>query len=143
MSTATPGRWRRNEARESGCDDFARPSPKGLERVDWLVQPAIAFGLSRLLIFAAAILGDVFLPTEPGHWVADPNSPFLSLWAKWDSQWYIQIARDGYWFQPFQMSNVAFFPLYPSHRACAGVVPGWQSDPGRFRAEQPGLLLGS
>ncbi len=81
--------------------------------MDWLVQPLFAFGLSRLLIFAAAILGDTFLPTEPGHWVADPNSPFLSLWAKWDSQWYIQIARDGYWFQPLQMSNVAFFPLYP------------------------------
>lgn len=81
--------------------------------MDWLVQPALVFALSRLLIFVAAVLGDTFLPTEPGHWVADPHSPFLSLWAKWDSQWYVQIARDGYWFQPLQMSNVAFFPLYP------------------------------
>lgn len=48
-----------------------------------------------------------------GRWIADPNSPFLSLWAKWDSQWYIQIVREGYWFQPLQQSNVAFFPLYP------------------------------
>jgi hypothetical protein len=37
----------------------------------------------------------------------------LSLWAKWDSQWYVQIARDGYWYQPLAQSNVAFFPLYP------------------------------
>ncbi len=82
-------------------------------RLDWLLQPTLAFGLSRLLIFAAGYLGDTFLPTAEGHWVADPNSPFLSMWAKWDSQWYVQIARDGYWFQPLGQSNVAFFPLYP------------------------------
>ena len=84
-----------------------------LDRADWIVLPALAFGLSRLLIFAAAYLGDTFLVTEAGHWVADPTSPFLSFWAKWDCQWYVQIARDGYWFQPLQQSNVAFFPLYP------------------------------
>jgi hypothetical protein len=82
-------------------------------RLDWLLQPGIAFTVSRLLIFAAAIVGDVFLPTEEGHWVADPHSAFVSYWAKWDSQWYVQIARDGYWYQPLQQSNVAFFPLYP------------------------------
>jgi len=82
-------------------------------RLDWLLYPALIFAASRLLVFAAGLVGDAFLPTEAGHWVADPNSPFLSLWAKWDSQWYIQIVREGYWFQPLQQSNVAFFPLYP------------------------------
>jgi hypothetical protein len=82
-------------------------------RLDWLVQPALAFGLSRLFIFAAAIVGDIIMPTEEGHWVADPDSPFLSFWAKWDSQWYFQIARDGYNYQPLRQSNVAFFPVYP------------------------------
>ena len=97
----------------------------GYARLDWLIQPAAAFLLSRTLIFAAGILGDVFLATEEGHWVADPNSPFLSLWAKWDSQWYIQIARTGYWYQPLQQSNVAFFPLYPlSIRIAAHCVGG-------------------
>ncbi len=96
-----------------------------LARLDWLLLPALAFGLSRLLIFAVAWLGDTFLVTEEGHWVADPNSPFLSFWAKWDSQWYVQIARDGYWFQPLQQSNVAFFPLYPlSMRLVAKVMGG-------------------
>jgi hypothetical protein len=82
-------------------------------RLDWLVHPLLAYTLSRALIFAAGIVGDVYLPTEEGHWVADPNSSFLSLWAMWDSQWFIQIARDGYWYQPLQQSSVAFFPLYP------------------------------
>ncbi|MCO5212816.1 MAG: hypothetical protein M9936_24210 [Caldilinea sp.] len=96
-----------------------------LERVDWLVLPMLAFGVSRLVIFIAALLGDTFLITEEGHWVADPNSPFLSFWAKWDSQWYVQIARDGYWFQPLQQSNVAFFPLYPLYmRLVARFVGG-------------------
>ena len=85
----------------------------GYARLDWLIQPAAAFLLSRVLIFTAGILGDMFLATEEGHWVADPNSSFLSMWAKWDSQWYVQIARSGYLYQPLQQSNVAFFPLYP------------------------------
>ncbi|MCS7056273.1 MAG: hypothetical protein NZM18_08915 [Thermoflexales bacterium] len=84
-----------------------------IAQLDWLAQPAIAFVVSRAALFTAGIVGDVLLPTEEGHWVADPNSTFLSLWAKWDSQWYVQIARDGYWFQPLRQSNVAFFPLYP------------------------------
>src|SRR4051794_20144690 len=58
----------------------------------WLTFPLLAFLLSRLLVFGAGMLADTMLPTEPGHWVADPNSHFLSLWAKWDSQFYIDIA---------------------------------------------------
>lgn len=80
---------------------------------DWVVVPFLAFALSRLLIFGVGILGDTMLPTEEGHWVADENSPFLSMWAKWDSQYYVDIAANGYWYRPNQQSNVAFFPLYP------------------------------
>ncbi len=97
----------------SAATQATRSVAATLDRADWLVLPMLAFGVSRLMIFIAAWLGDTFLITEEGHWVADPNSPFLSFWAKWDSQWYVQIARDGYWFQPLQQSNVAFFPLYP------------------------------
>ena len=79
----------------------------------WITFPLLAFALSRLLIFGAGTLADVMLPTEAGHWVADENSSFLSMWAKWDSQYYVDIATDGYWFRPNQQSNVAFFPLYP------------------------------
>ena len=79
----------------------------------WITITLLAFALSRLLIFGAGILGDTMLPTEEGHWVADESSPFLSMWAKWDSQYYVDIATNGYWFRPGQQSNVAFFPLYP------------------------------
>jgi hypothetical protein len=84
-----------------------------LVRFDWLALPLLAFGLSRAMIFLVGIIGDTYFPTDPGHWVADPDNTFLSLWAKWDSQWYVQIARLGYFIQANQQSNVAFFPLYP------------------------------
>ncbi len=80
---------------------------------EWFLIPLLAFALSRLLIFGAGTLADTMLPTEEGHWIADENSPFLSMWTKWDSQYYVDIATDGYWFRPGQQSNVAFFPLYP------------------------------
>jgi len=80
---------------------------------DWLTVPLLAFALSRSLIFCAGVIGDTMLPTEAGHWVADEGSPFLSMWAKWDSQYYVDIATNDYSFCPGQQSNVAFFPLYP------------------------------
>ena len=38
-----------------------------------------------------------------------PNWLF-DLWARWDSDWYIQIAQHGY---VWPSSRAAFFPLYP------------------------------
>lgn len=112
-----------------------------LERVDWLVLPVLAFGVSRLVIFIAAWLGDTFLITEEGHWIADPNSPFLSFWAKWDSQWYVEIARDGYWFQPLQQSNVAFFPLYPLYMRLVAKFVGGNLILSGFLVSNAALLL--
>lgn len=91
----------------------------------WITVPLLAFALSRLLIFGAGVLGDTMLPTEEGHWIADESRPFLSMWSKWDSQYYVDIASNGYWFRPGQQSNVAFFPLYPIiMKVFAGILGG-------------------
>jgi Gpi18-like mannosyltransferase len=90
----------------------------------WVTTPLLVFVLSRLLIFGTGVLADTMLPTEEGHWIADKNSPFLSMWAKWDSQYYVDIATNGYWFRPGQQSNVAFFPLYPMLMMVASVPLG-------------------
>lgn len=79
----------------------------------WLVYPALAFLVTRLIVLGAGFVGDIMLPTDPGHWTPVPERPFLSLWARWDSQWYNWIIREGYWLNPQERSNVAFFPLYP------------------------------
>jgi Mannosyltransferase (PIG-V) len=43
-----------------------------------------------------------------------PNvHPFLNMWTRWDSLWYIEIAKNGYGFKPDSPSTTAFFPLYP------------------------------
>jgi len=83
------------------------------EDYHWLVYPALVFLATRLIVFCAAYIGDLMLPTVPGHWSPAPDSPFLNLWARWDSQWYNWIIREGYWLRPELRSNVAFFPLYP------------------------------
>lgn len=80
---------------------------------DWLLHPILAFTSSRLFIFFIGTFASVLLPVEQGHWNAVPDSPFLSLWAKWDSQYYYDIVVNGYWFTPNRQSNVAFFPFYP------------------------------
>jgi len=33
--------------------------------------------------------------------------------SRWDAGWYLEIARDGYRYEPGVPSNAAFFPLYP------------------------------
>jgi len=91
---------------------------------NWFTIPLLVFVLSRLLIFGVGTLADTMLPTEEGHWVADENSPFLSMWAKWDSQYYVDIATNGYWYRPGQQSNVAFFPLYPMLMRAASIPLG-------------------
>lgn len=43
-----------------------------------------------------------------------PNAyPFINMWTRWDSLWYIEIARTGYEFKPNAPTNAGFFPLYP------------------------------
>jgi hypothetical protein len=37
----------------------------------------------------------------------------VQAWVRWDSSWYADIARDGYWYAPGRQSPVAFFPGYP------------------------------
>ncbi len=39
--------------------------------------------------------------------------PFVNMWARWDSGWYLDIAQHGYNFIPGKQSNAGFFPLYP------------------------------
>jgi Gpi18-like mannosyltransferase len=51
---------------------------------------------------------------EPGRWHQVQEWNPIPLHAKWDSFWYISIAKNGYWFGGYRnYSNVVFFPLYP------------------------------
>lgn len=91
-----------------------------------------AFLSSRVLVWAAGIVAVLLLGWQPAAVAqldhAHMTMPFhstignllLAPAARWDSVWYLGIARDGYAF-PVQ---TVFFPLYPGLIALAGSVVG-------------------
>ena len=72
-----------------------------------------------VLVFPAALtclvvvsLGYWLVPTARGATDTPDLLPLRAL-AGWDANWYLGIAREGYWYHPGQQSPVAFFPAYP------------------------------
>src|SRR5919106_1733117 len=97
---------------------YRRGVGRRLRTLDW--GPVLPiFVWSRVAIWAAALFALlVFVPNrhpEADRW----DSPRLhelgygiDVWARWDSDWYLRIAEDGYAESP--SSTPAFFPLYPA-----------------------------
>ncbi|MFZ4829144.1 MAG: mannosyltransferase family protein, partial [Phototrophicaceae bacterium] len=81
----------------------------------WVIQPLLAFLISRLIVWAAAYLAEIAIPgmLSDGFYHVDPNNIFLDIWARWDSGFYLGIATKGYSYVVGQQSSVAFFPVYP------------------------------
>jgi hypothetical protein len=88
---------------------------------------------SRLAVWAAGVFGVLFLGRAPGTQGFDPaglTTPFSPLGnllaapaARWDSVWYLGIARDGYDDAP-QHAKAAFYPLYPMLMRGVGWIVG-------------------
>ncbi len=79
-----------------------------------LREPAIALlplVLSRIGLAAVGVVALSLWPVQFHGWLASEHA-WLDIWARWDSGYYIGIAREGYSFVPGEMSSVAFFPLY-------------------------------
>lgn len=79
-----------------------------------------ALWTSRLFVFGSGVLAVLSFGNVPGSRGFDPEgltSPFgyfgnllAAPFARWDSVWYLTIARSGY---DHQSARAAFFPLYP------------------------------
>lgn len=71
--------------------------------------------ITRVASVPVAFLGGVLFPDHALRPVAMPFrwAAFAEIFAAWDSGWYFDIARRGYYFNPEGQSSVAFFPLYP------------------------------
>ncbi len=81
-------------------------------------------------------------PTVERGWGFVPW-PWLDVWGRWDSIWYLDVARNGYRLMgplATTQSNVAFFPLYPALVAgLHALLPAsWQGERALFFA---GVLL--
>lgn len=92
-----------------------------------------ALWTSRLVVWAAGLLGVLWLGRIPGSEQFDPAgrttpfSPFGDLLvapaARWDSVWYLTIAQDGYGTEQ-EHAQAAFYPLYPLLMRVVGWVVG-------------------
>lgn len=68
-----------------------------------------AFVFSRVLILAVGFLSTGIILVSPEQAKGGLLAPFV----RWDSNWYLELARQGYEFLPDDQSSVVFFPLYP------------------------------
>src|SRR5438270_5931646 len=88
------------------------------------------FAITRLALLLVGWLGVRLLPlpvTFPSAWeigtdgnkhtvvdhITPTSHPWVNMLSRWDAGWYVEIARDGYYYEPGSPSNTAFFPLYP------------------------------
>src|SRR5437762_3292667 len=98
---------------------------------DWLARDVILpFLATRLALLLVARLGFSLVPLPvvfSSAWeigvdgnrhavvnhISATTHPWVNMLSRWDAGWYIEIARDGYHYEPGMPSNAAFFPLYP------------------------------
>jgi hypothetical protein len=95
-------------------------------------DPWRALWASRLVVWVAGMMGVLWFGRAPGTAAFDPQrltapfSPFLNLLlaptARWDSVWYLAIARDGY--ADGDTMKPAFYPLYPALMHAGGWLVG-------------------
>jgi hypothetical protein len=89
-------------------------------------SPVVAIFLwSRLALWSTAVFALlVFVPNrhpEADRWDSERLHELgygIDVWARWDSDWYLRIAEEGYSGSP--SSTPAFFPLYPGLVAVLG-----------------------
>ncbi|MHB8383358.1 MAG: mannosyltransferase family protein [Candidatus Binataceae bacterium] len=82
------------------------------------------FVASRVIVFLAILFSIRFIPTNHVlSAVADDSSIWHHL-LRWDSNWYLAIARGGYHYVPDSsvQQSVAFFPLYPALTWCVASI---------------------
>jgi hypothetical protein len=88
-----------------------------------------AFVATRVLVLVVGYLAVVTIGIVPGterFRVAD--DPLHNLLARWDAQWYLSIAEQGYSWNgdPLQEQNVVFFPAFPTAMRIVGPALGDQ-----------------
>jgi len=71
------------------------------------------FLLWRATLAIVGLMAHVAIVDPTSGKVTFPGSYLWDIWLRWDSQWYVAIAREGYAPRADRMSNVAFFPLFP------------------------------
>lgn len=117
MGTDAPARRRRRRAPTPALRAAAGPAAPGHWRA--ALRPFLA---TRALLFVFARWSLSAFPLRGAPWRVFPDSPLLDGWVRWDSGWYVTIAREGYRAAPNGgESTLGFFPLYPAASALAAL----------------------
>lgn len=76
---------------------------------------ATALAVASLCSLAVAFVANILLVPSRARGFGLPfeRAKLIEIFAAWDSGWYFDIARRGYYFSPDGQSSVPFFPLYP------------------------------
>jgi hypothetical protein len=102
-----------------------RPAPPVAAQTS---RPPIAAVLGLYAVITVVLTGVATIAAR--YATTKPNFPtltgpaWLDAWYAFDSDWYYQIATNGYSFVPGQQSSVAFFPTYPMTVRAVGRVLG-------------------
>jgi Gpi18-like mannosyltransferase len=87
-----------------------------LRAARWLWMAVLAFAVTRLGILLVAYIATpiVLDPTDPPRVYKRPDNIMLDVFSsRWDSSFYVDIAREGYKNTEVPLPWVAFFPLLP------------------------------
>ena len=71
---------------------------------------AVAAACSTIVVWSSLHFGAIPIPEAANRLLL---GPLARAWARWDSGWYVSIARNGYTYGAGNQSPVAFFPGYP------------------------------
>jgi hypothetical protein len=88
-------------------------------RYGWTIPPLAVFAFSRIAVLSVVAIS---LAIDPRLHRGEGVTPFPAIngLCRWDCDWYVWIARDGYWAPEF----ANFFPLLPLLIRSAHVVTG-------------------
>ncbi len=113
------------EAKSSRCPEVAKPSGGRL----WL-NTAVCYGTTTAIVVLGVCLGHFYLADSHhyDHFHTPHRTDLGAAFANWDGQWYVHIARDGYFYDPKTMSSVAQFPVFPLVGRCLARTTGVDYD---------------
>lgn len=82
---------------------------------EWVREVLLPVLVSRAGLVLVALVTLTLLPLSTDARASDPTAhPWINAFARWDANFFVTIARDGYAYDPAaRWSNLAFFPLYP------------------------------
>jgi len=90
------------------------PAERPLLALAGIVSCSLGFRvLSAIVAFISRVAFPAADQIADGRSVFGPRRAFWDIFARWDSQWYFNIAYGGYHYTPGGRDSIAFFPAYP------------------------------